>query len=137
MPSGKECERMKNIVTKFFSLESDPMLACPCGCGRADMDMEFMLTLDEIREACGFPFRVNSGFRCPTYNAQISSTGARGPHTTGKAIDIAAPSSTMRLLILSHALERGWVRFGIGKTFIHLDSLRAVEGFPSGVWSYG
>lgn len=100
------------------------------------MDQEFMENLDAIREMCGFPFRITSGFRCPTHNSKVSSTGERGPHTTGKAVDIAAPSSEMRLKIMEAAQKRGFRRFGIARGFIHIDKLKKEDGFPEGIWSY-
>lgn len=121
---------------KYFDPSTDIMLTCPCGCGRMEMDALFMAKLDDIRDECGFPFRVNSGFRCPTYNAKISTTGERGPHTTGRAIDIAAHSSGARLTIMEAAQARRFRRFGIAKGFIHLDDLRESDGFPEGIWSY-
>ena len=121
---------------KYFSYDTDPMLACSCGCGRKEMNDLFMADLDVIRETCGFPFRITSGYRCPVHNTRVSSTGERGPHTTGRAIDIAAPSSSMRLAIVEAAQEQGFRRFGIAKTFIHIDDLRTSDGFPEGIWSY-
>ena len=32
---------------------------------------------------------ITSGYRCPLHNSNVSSTGLRGPHVTGKAADIA------------------------------------------------
>jgi zinc D-Ala-D-Ala carboxypeptidase len=121
---------------EYFDPTVDLKLTCSCGCGRMEMDDDFMHSMDRVRENCGFPFRVTSGFRCPTYNAQVSSTGERGPHTTGRAIDIAAPSSSMRLTIMEAAQLEGFRRFGIAKSFIHLDNLRERDGFPEGIWSY-
>lgn len=119
----------------YFSYEVDKMLACPC-CGRREMNDEFMWKLVAVRQAVNIPFHVNSGYRCPEYNNKISSTGFRGPHTTGRAVDIAAPSSSMRLDIQDAAKLQGMQRFGIGRTFIHLDDLLLKDGFPRGVWSY-
>ena len=121
---------------KYFDPATDAMLTCSCGCGRMEMDDLFMAKLDAIREECGFGFRVTSGFRCPKHNNNVSSTGERGPHTTGRAIDIAAPSSSMRLAIMEAAQRQQFRRFGIAKTFIHLDDLRESDGFPEGIWSY-
>ncbi len=62
-------------------------LECHCGCGQMEMDHELLDRLESLRTAFGKPMRVTSGFRCPTYNAQISGTGFTGPHTTGMAVD--------------------------------------------------
>ena len=121
---------------KYFDPAVDTKLTCSCGCGRMEMNDSFMKKLDLIREEAGFGFRVTSGYRCPTHNSNVSSTGERGPHTTGRAVDIAAPSSTMRLQILEAAQKQGLRRFGIAKTFIHLDDLKQSDGFPEGIWTY-
>lgn len=121
---------------KHFDPAVDTLLVCSCGCKRMEMDSLFMNKLDAIREECGFPFRVTSGYRCPVHNAKVSSTGERGPHTTGRAIDIAAPTSHMRLAIMEAAQRRLFRRFGIAKTFIHIDDLQESDGFPEGIWSY-
>ena len=61
--------------------------ACHCGtCGSDghEMNIDFVAMLDDLRERCGFPFRVTSGYRCPAHNQQVSTTGPDGPHTTGR-----------------------------------------------------
>lgn len=121
---------------KYFDQAIDLKLTCSCGCGRMEMDDAFMQKSDKVRELAGFAFRVTSGFRCPEYNAKVSSTGERGPHTTGRALDIAASSSAMRLAIVEAAQKLGIRRFGIAKGFIHYDDLTAEEGFPEGMWTY-
>lgn len=121
---------------KYFDPSIDTKLRCSCGCGRMEMNDTFMKKLDSVRERAGFGFRVTSGYRCPTYNSKVSSTGERGPHTTGRAVDIAAASSTMRLAIIEAAQKEGFRRFGVAKTFIHLDDLKESDGFPEGIWSY-
>lgn len=121
---------------KYFSPETDAKLTCSCGCGRMEMNDRFMRSLDAIRAGAGFPFRITSGFRCPRHNSRVSSTGERGPHTTGRAVDIAASSSSMRLAIIEAAQRQGFRRFGIAKTFVHIDNLMEADGFPEGIWSY-
>jgi hypothetical protein len=120
---------------QFFSYATDPMLACS-HCGVQGMDDQFMQTMDELRKRVGLAFRVNSGYRCPVHNSAVSSTGASGPHTTGRAIDIAA-DSRLRFLIVKEAMRLGLYRIGIAKTFIHLDNLTDDDGFPDRlIWSY-
>jgi uncharacterized protein YcbK (DUF882 family) len=119
----------------YFSYETDPMLACS-HCGVKGMNEKFMELLVSIRTAVGLPFRINSGYRCAIHNAAVSSTGANGPHTTGRAVDIAA-DSRLKFLIQREAMKRGVTRFGIARTFIHIDDLSDDDGFPSKViWSY-
>lgn len=118
---------------KYFS---EHELACKCGCGRADMDEETMQLVVEVREELGFPFRLNSAFRCPDHNKNVSSTGRFGPHTTGKALDISAIGSESKLRLVEAFQKRGFRRFGIAKNFVHIDFLKKEDGFPEGIWSY-
>lgn len=121
---------------KFFDPAIDTMLRCPCGCGRMEMDDEFMRMQDEIRLEVGVPLIVLSGFRCPEYNDEISTTGLKGPHTTGRAIDYKV-DSRLRWGVLDAAALRGCSRFGIGNGSIHVDDLEESDGFDSQViWAY-
>lgn len=118
---------------KYFSHDE---LKCKCGCEEQQMDAIFMALLDDMREELGFPFHLTSAYRCPDHNEKVSSTGRAGPHTTGRAVDIAANGSK-KYAILEAARKRGMCRFGIGKSFVHIDNLGKQEGFPRGVlWTY-
>lgn len=117
----------------------DKELFCKCGCGRLP-NPEFMAKVENLRMRAGFPMPVSSGFRCPEHNAKVSSTGAWGPHTTGRAIDIAVSHSrAMELVRL--ALTSGFTGIGINQKgnarFIHLDDLPDGEKQPRPtIWSY-
>lgn len=121
------------MTHKYFT---ENELRCKCGCGAQKMDFDFMRKLEQIRKSAGFAFHVTSAYRCPAHNARVSSTGHTGPHTTGRAIDIAADGKK-KYAILELARGAGMKRFGIGKTFIHLDDLEQSEGFADRViWTY-
>lgn len=108
---------------------------CAC-CGVEHMDEEFMLMLDATRDEAGVPMNVNSGFRCDKHDAE---EGGKGNHNTGKAADIATPSSNsrMRYLIVAAAIDVGFRRIGIAKNFIHLDNCGTDEDKPVEViWLY-
>jgi len=100
------------------------------------MVKSFLDWLDSVREAYGKPMKVTSGYRCPTHNAAVSSTGLTGPHTTGKAIDIAVDRAEAMALI-KIAMEKGVRGLGVNQKgnarFIHLDMIE--DGRPT-VWSY-
>lgn len=127
----------------YFDLSE---FACKCGeCDSdgSEMDHLFVANLDAIRESVGFPLVVTSGYRCPKYNARISTTGENGPHTTGKAADFGV-SGAQALLLLTHATDAVDIT-GIGinqkgdysKRFIHLDALKPHEHQPRPhVWTY-
>ena len=116
--------------------------ACRCGtCGSDghEMDIAFVQALDNIRERLGFPLIVTSGYRCPAYNSQVSTTGRDGPHTTGRAVDLLVSGARAHALITEAQL--GMTGIGInqkgshGQRFIHLDNLKAPRPRPN-VWSY-
>lgn len=110
-----------------------------CG-GAVRMDHAFLLEIDELRHRCGFPFIITSGYRCPIHNAKVSSTGSTGPHTTGRAADIAV-SHANALKLIREALAMGFTGIGVqqkgGGRFIHVDNLPNAPGQPRPtVWSY-
>ena len=103
-------------------------------CGEEFMDMHFIRLLDNLRRKLGFPLKISSGYRCPEYNDEISTTGRDGPHTTGMAADILINYGEARLL-LDEAIDM-FEGIGIKQSgppesrFIHVDlcGLR--------IWSY-
>ena len=117
---------------EFFTEQE---LTCKC-CGENHMDELFMRKVVRIRAKLGFPFSVNSAYRCPEHNNNVSSTGLDGPHTTGRALDIKA-NSRQKALIMRAAAEEGMTRFGIAKSFVHFDDLTGGDGFDESViWTY-
>ena len=120
----------------------EPEMQCQCGCGRADMDADFMEALQAIRQALG-TLRVSSGFRCPEYNARVSTTGQTGPHTTGRAVDLQVMGGRAYALI-AVAQAHGMTGLGISQKgaratrFVHLDNLQASDtgGVRPWLWSY-
>lgn len=111
-------------------------------CGQNLMVQEFMDRLDALRGLYGRPLIVSSGYRCPDHNARVSSTGRTGPHTTGRAADLAVTHrDAYELLALALAPGAGFTGVGINQKgtgrFIHLDDLPAAPGQPRPtLWSY-
>ena len=123
-------------MSRYFNYDDDKMLACSCGCNTKGMEPAFLDLMDQIRHSIGEPLTVTSGYRCPDHNDKVSSTSRTGPHTTGRAIDIKA-DSRLRFLLIEAAIKQGITRIGVAKSFIHLDDLGELDGFPSPrVWSY-
>lgn len=90
--------------------------------GAQFMDMAFVMKLDYLRQRCGFPLRVTSGYRTVEHNANAHVGGVdSSAHIAGKAADLQAESSVARYKIISEAVQLGFKRIGIGRTFIHLD----------------
>ncbi len=85
----------------------------------------FMGVLIEMRTELAFPFIINSGYRCPAYNDEISSSGRDGPHTKGAA-DIKA--SFERAYKLNHLATMYGLGIGLNQTgdiagrYIHVDN---------------
>ena len=115
-------------------------LTCHCGCGRCEMDAVFMARLEALREAFGKPMKLSSAYRCPDYNAAVSTTGPNGPHTTGRAVDVlVSGEDAWRLVQLAY--DMGFTGLGVCQRgphetrFIHLDDLEDDVIRPR-IWSY-
>ncbi len=86
-----------------------------------NMDWEFMRELDGLREDCGFPFVIHSGYRTKAHNAELPEAVEDSAHESGFAADVGAPTSGMRFSLVQKALLRGFTRIGVASTFVHLD----------------
>ena len=123
-----------------MSYFSDNELRCQCGCEELVFDDDVRKKLDQIREDCGFPLPVTSGYRCPNHPIEAAKTAngrSVGAHTTGKAVDIGVRGEQAHVLI-SVAVLRRCPRIGVNQKgnsrFIHLDW---DDNRPSPtVWSY-
>ena len=114
-------------------------MRCKCGCGEVAMNESFMKKLIALRFTCNFPFPITSAYRCAKYNAQVSSTGHTGPHTTGRAVDIAIRGDAAFKLVelaQSHGFTGiGVKQHGMGR-YIHLDDLTNDLAPRPTIWSY-
>ena len=128
------------METKHFS-ESE--IKCShCGQMPPDTDevAQFWMTLDTLRDYCGFPLPVSSGYRCPEHPIEKAKKGGPGPHSTGMAADIAV-SGAKAWKLLDQAFPLDFTGIGVSQRgvgrFIHLDMAPAKEGRPRPhVWSY-
>ena len=107
----------KEYITKNFKTDE---FACEC-CGKSEMDIDFVKTLQNLREEYGGPMRVNSGFRCKKHNNSIGSSDSSS-HLWGMASDISVTDSVLRYRMIQCAQKIGIVRIGIGGDFIHFDT---------------
>lgn len=104
------------------------------------MQMAFVQTLDRLREECGFPFYISSGFRTEAHNQGLVGAVDGSAHTRGWAADIALIGRTSgeitwkRAALVISAVRAGIVRMGIGVTFVHLDMDPALP--KPRVWRY-
>jgi uncharacterized protein YcbK (DUF882 family) len=102
-----------------------------------NMDNGFLTMLDNTRSKAGIPFKITSGYRTAAYNEGLRDKGYKASpnssHLRGYAADIAATDSATRYAILKAAIETGFKRIGIAKSFIHLDNDPEKQ---SAVWTY-
>jgi hypothetical protein len=105
-------------MTKHFSRWE---LACNCGhCSdMCEMQQPLLDMLENARVESDTSYTVTSGYRCPQHEESIRRPTSS--HPKGLAVDIYAPNSRKRFLILSGLLAVGCKRIGIGKEFIHAD----------------
>ena len=86
------------------------------------MDTAFLQKLDTLREICGFPFRITSGYRDATHPSEVvKAAPGTGTHCQGIAADIAVSNGVERMNIVHEALKMGF-SIGIARTFIHVDA---------------
>jgi len=100
--------------------------------GENDMKEEFIHMLDELRDRCGFPFTITSGYRSVHHTAERSKE-VPGTHTQGIAADIAVTNGFQRMNIVHEALKMGFGGIGVAKTFVHVD----MRPTTPVMWTYG
>jgi len=88
--------------------------------GDNEISEDFVHELDKLREACGFSFRITSGYRSKEHSIEKRKTSP-GTHAQGIAADIAVSGGAQRMLLVQKALELGFTGVGVAKTFIHVD----------------
>lgn len=125
------------MTWRYFTVAE---FACKCGKCQNLIDHQFITELDELRHRYGAPLNVSSGYRCPEYNAKVSSTGLTGPHTTGRAADLLVDRGNAHKL-LRIAMGMNFTGIGVQQKgagrFLHLDNLPNATGQPRPtLWSY-
>ena len=93
--------------------------------GENRMEQAFLDKLDALREHCGFPFVITSGYRSPDHPLEAGKE-IPGTHAQGIAADIKITSSAQRYSIIKGALEHGFTGLGVAGDFIHLDTRGSV-----------
>ena len=97
----------------------DDEFLCSWGCN-SDITDELKDLLNRARKIAGVPFVITSGARCKDYNRAIGSKDTSS-HTKGLAVDIKASGSRERSLIINSLCRLGVTRFGVDKSFVHMD----------------
>ena len=110
-------------TVKYFKLEEFSSSDEP-GSGK-NIHPILVKMLDELREKVGGPITISSGYRTRALNDKLvkNKSGAvqDSAHCKGYACDLYCPDSLYRFKLVSKALEIGFLRCGIGSTFIHVD----------------
>jgi zinc D-Ala-D-Ala carboxypeptidase len=99
--------------------------------GENRMEQAFLDKLDALREHCGFPFVITSGYRSPDHPLEAVKE-IPGTHAQGIAADIKITSSAQRYSIIKGALEHGFTGLGVAGDFIHVDT----RGTVPVIWTY-
>ena len=116
---------MAKMITPNFSVNE---MTCKCGCGRHEMDGEFMRMLQTLHDEMLGPLRVSSGFRCEDHNEMVSITGRTGSHTQARATDILI-SGERAMVLFEKARQIGFSGIGLSQKgdhayrFVHLGTL--------------
>ena len=125
----------KNEIKSFTFDEMACHNCAHCG-GLSDMDEFFMIKLQQLRDACGFPLQVNSGYRCNGKNIDVKGHKTSG-HLSGEAADLRCDRDRARVVI-AKAIEMGFSvgiqQKGKGR-FVHVDTKKRVSG-EANLWSY-
>tara|TARA_R100001126_G_scaffold89441_2_gene58427 strand:+ start:643 stop:993 length:351 start_codon:yes stop_codon:yes gene_type:complete len=89
--------------------------------GENEIDLDFVMALDELRDDCGFPFIITSGYRSEQHSIEAKKAKP-GKHTEGIAADIMVKNGSERMIVVKKAIEHGFHGVGVAKTFVHVDS---------------
>ncbi len=100
--------------------------------GENNMEPEFMEMVDELRDRCGFPFVITSGYRSPDHPIELGKQRP-GTHAQGIAADIAVSSGLQRYTVVKNAIKLGFTGIGVAGGFVHVD-IRATD--TPVMWTY-
>ena len=103
--------------------------------GENEMSVEFIHKLDQLREACGFPFIITSGFRSKDHSIEKRKEKV-GTHGQGIAADIKIISAQQRYTIVKEAIKMGFGGIGVHSVFIHIDNRNSNSDKPPVMWLY-
>ena len=111
-------------------------------CDQLQINPQSLERLERVRVKYGQPMLLSSAYRCPEYNAFVSTTGDDGPHVQGHAFDVLCYHGDA-YVIAAIALAEGFTGIGYSQhgehhnRFVHLDDLPARPNQPRPtIWSY-
>jgi|TARA_R100001163_G_C5052782_1_gene189387 zinc D-Ala-D-Ala carboxypeptidase len=118
-------------MAKYFTEEE---FACQYT-GNNEISPKLIERLDELREACGFPFIITSGYRDKTHPIEAKKTKA-GTHAQGIAADIKVNNGLQRFKIVEEAIKLGFTGIGVARSFVHVDIRNPDDTTPYVMWTY-
>lgn len=110
-------------------------MGCPCReCEGKEYEinnslLELLFKLESKLREKALSLIINSGKRCPAYNASVGGY-ANSPHVFGKAADIKVAGMTI-LELAKLCVEIGFSRVGVYPNHVHVDVVRP---YPSRFW---
>jgi len=112
------------------------------GTGQIVVDTDFLDHVEKLRLMYDRPLRISSGYRSPSHNAAVSSSGTDGPHTTARAIDVLVYGAHAYDLV-ALAIALGFQGIGVQqkgpheRRYVHLDAVRDSPAIRRPMmWSY-
>lgn len=112
---------------KYFTREE---FACS-ETGENEIQDDFITKCDRLRELCGFPLVVNSGYRSPQHSIEAAKDKP-GQHSTGRCADFAVNNGQERFKLVNVAIGLGFTGIGVDEGFIHVDERETVPV----MWTY-
>lgn len=106
----------------MFGNFSRKEFACNDGCGFDTVDAELLMVLNDVRNHFNRPVHVNSGCRCPYWNA-LQGGAKNSQHLLGRAADIRVEGIDP-FLVYSYLNDKYPTKLGLGEysTFTHVDT---------------
>jgi hypothetical protein len=124
-----------NLSKNFTAAE----MACPLT-GECKLQKGWIELLQQLRDHCGFPFRIVAGGGCRTreFNKNLKGAAPNSFHlidnpvygTDTCAVDIATKNNTERTLIEAHARGMG-LSVIVYPAHIHVDARTTFAGLPA------
>ena len=104
--------------------------------GENKIEDSLLLKIDELRERCGFPFIITSGYRSLAHPIERAKKTNTGTHAQGIAADIKVIDGVQRFKIVAEAIKMGFTGIGVASNFVHVD-IRSLDTNESPVmWCY-
>tara|TARA_B110000259_G_scaffold24323_1_gene24939 strand:+ start:114 stop:494 length:381 start_codon:yes stop_codon:yes gene_type:complete len=104
--------------------------------GENKIEDSLLLKVDELRERCGFPFIITSGYRSLAHPIERAKKTNTGTHAQGIAADIKVIDGVQRFKIVEEAIKMGFTGIGVASNFVHVD-IRSLDTNESPVmWCY-